>query len=173
MLRKELFTIAKTPLLKSTLWEFIFDDNPLLTFFCQSVSLPFDSFETETSKLGTKHYTAVTFIEEVSLTFIETENLDVLKFYTTWINTIYDKKTLSFRRINPHKNGNLILQKDIVNPLSLMDLSNELFSNRPPIAIYRFINMKPKSSEIPEFNYTDGGAKIITLTFAVDKIIQS
>ena len=119
MLRQEISTLAKTPLQKSTLWEFVFVDRPDLKILCQSTPLPFISFETETSKTGSVHYTSVNYIEEVSLTFFETEDLAIMEFYKKWVDAIYDYRTRSFIRGNHHRDGILHIQRDIVNPLSI------------------------------------------------------
>lgn len=181
--------------LNSNLWEMTFTDDsdfstigiPGITatdmrFLVVSTSLPFEKFEVSTRKTGSKHISEIMFVEEFSMTFNETENLDVFKYFSKWKEKIYDSKSKTFRsRVNQTKNAVFSIQKfSILSDLRIAagiipgGLLNASFASDlkyQTIASFEFKNVMFKGFEDLDWDYAGEGNKQITVNFSVDEII--
>jgi len=180
--------------LNPNLWEIIFTDVslpvniPLLSnelsikFLVSSTTLPFEKFGKEMRKTGTKHITSVEFVDEFSITFNETEDLEVYTFLKQWKDTIYDETFKTFKHGAKHtKNAIFNIQKysllsdlratgalpsGAVNSFFASDLKYRT------IKTFEFKNILLLGIEDLAWDYQGTGNKQITANFSVDEVIE-
>lgn len=158
------------------LWEmaFVDPDSEAVHFLIQNTTLPFEKFDTETRSTGTKHIKSVEFVDEFSIEFNETENLDVINYLTDWQNLIYDSKTRTFRVGRHTKDAVFFIQK--YGPISDTRLAGAV---PPTFALagayettraYLFKNLLFKGIDNIDWAYGEEGNKKVTGQFTVDEI---
>lgn len=189
--------IRKTPLYKPNLWEISILDKSNLTngleksyFLAKTVSIPYPTIDTERDTERLQNFvTGSTFPDEVSISFYETEELEVTKFMEALHNSIYDIKTNTVKaNVNPTIEIVVTLQKfkpglvnalqsgfesafsfGGLNVLSAMGASIDYFD---PVISYRFTDVIYKSRSELSLDYESGEATTITCTFAVGEVLK-
>ena len=66
-------------------------------FMVKSVNLPFEKLLTETKKYGDKKYIGFTPVETITITFFENTKFEIYEFFKTWMDSIFDPITKTFR----------------------------------------------------------------------------
>ena len=150
--------------LNPNMWDFFFLDNDHLRFLVKSTTLPFIKFESETRVTGEKFIKGYTPEDGFSITFIETADLIVYKFFKKWQDEVYDKQKRVFKNNRQTKDGILTLSK-------FQD--TELADNTTGIKSFQFFNMVFLGFENINWDYTGTEGKEIVCTFSVDTVNDS
>lgn len=165
--------------LNPNLWEMIFyglGDDLDIRFLVRNTSLPFQTFSTETKSTGTKHISEINFINEFSVEFNETEDLQVITYLQEWMDQIYDRNKKVFKNGKHTKNAVFSIQK--YNLLSDLRIQGVLSPNTAIrggygyIATFKFKDVLLTGIDDINWSYGESGNKTISANFTVDEITK-
>lgn len=166
--------ISSQRLLYPNLWELRLDpssnsnliinviSNTALKFLCKSVSFPpFTNFELENRISGSNHFLKKDNPKEITFTFYEDHNKNVMNLYNNWINAFYDyEKKVWKSGINPY------LQATI----SLTTFNN--VGGEEDNGSWILENLIPQSFDQVTLDYENADTLELSLTLGVENIKQ-
>lgn len=175
-------------------WEFrLLGYSEKFKYRVTEVNLPTHTIESQNKEsTGEKYFTGVSHISEVTLTFTETDNMDISSFFHTWRNSIYDPNKRVFRKGNKKKHG--IIQFNKALPRKIQGAIENLPETNTPAFLKNTINqtgvgqgstvgagsrpimiawlkgLLPKSFSEFSLNYNNDGPMNISVTFQIDSV---
>jgi len=164
----EIRNVTNVGLQNSNLWELVIQGYEKVKYKVQSVTLPFLKLNTETRKIGTKHYISYTPEEDFNISFLETTEFEVLNFLQNWKDDIFDKEKRVFNVGDFSKTFILRFQVDTVTRFFGPFMSSSRDNNKA----FQLNKVKLKSVENFDLNYTSTDPLIITASFTCDKIVE-
>lgn len=155
--------LSQIDFLHPNLWEFVIDSGDSevpLKYLCKSVTFqPLTNFDTENSTVGINIYTGKTNPSEITLTFQETEALDILRYYNDWVSSFYDKEQRRWiSGVNPKKSATILLTK-------FNEIGSEI-----SIASWTLNGMMPKSLADFTLDYENDSGLDLSITVTVEDI---
>lgn len=159
-------------------FDFEFEDNPNIKYQLRSITLPFRKLATSTSRSGNKYYSAITFIESVSMTFFETTDLKVMSYFKNWFDTIFDEKTNRFIANQTTKNGILTIYKSAENGTKALLIDEGGVQKIITIPVFKDVNairfkytgLRPLSFEDLTLNYETTDTLTLSVALTLDSI---
>ena len=152
--------LYKNDFLNPNLWDFYFIGDPDLRFLVKSTTLPFIKFETETRSTGDKFLKGYTSEEGFSITFKETRDNKIFKYFKAWEENIYDKQKRVFKNNSYVKTG-------------ILALSETTDTGDSYTIAFQFFDMVFLGFENMDWDYVSTEGKEIVCNFSVDSVEQT
>lgn len=185
---REIDILAYTNLQSSVFWSLYLGDRPDLSLFCQSVDLPFYSLEYEAKLSGKKTLTGFKQPDTVSMTFLETEDGRVFKFFNDWRKDIFDPLYQRFKTGNHKKDAVLMYYTKPINVANLLtsaggqatnrtgagrqglNLFSALATTEVKVPSKKFVleGLMPQTIETIQHNYTTSESRTLSITFSIE-----
>lgn len=156
-------------------WELNFTDPKYsnLKFHIKSIEFPsFGAFTYEIHKgWNYKYFSSFEVLDNVTLTFVETETFLITRFYNDWVSSFFDLKTRVFKSgNNPKRDATLTLYTDIDGP---ENASNTESGEVPPmekkvIGTVLLKGLMPESLSPLTLDYSVGEPVDLSLVFSID-----
>lgn len=172
---RQLNYFRRTPMLKTNYWEFRSLDLAPIFLLAQKINIPFRSLDTQYDKVKRiNYYTNYNDPIEVNVTFLETEQLDVTRFFEDWKSSFLTSAGVFRKGIDPRRDFTATLQKTKNLARILTEVNVAQQTPFQDTRDYTFLGCRLKTHSELQLDYESGDDKyLIEATFSVDRIETS
>lgn len=169
---------SQSNFLRPNNFDFFFEDAPEVQYNVRSITLPFNKLQSQATKSGVKYYSGIEFVQNVTVSFLESTDLRVLKFLKTWFDQVFDPTSKRFRA---QQTGGVSIFKTGILSVNITDTGTaflgQIFNSAVHLSlkdkeIIRFVynNLRPLTVEDLSWSYDNDSNLLISASFVVDDI---